>query len=286
MQLIYWLSREFVLGVLITWCAILAAHGQGKSPVVSNSAKPAVFVQEGVPVPNDESAPSFSPDGKTLFLSDSNRICISKLVNGKWGKPAVAPFSGHWKDWDSFISPDGKRLFFVSNRPLEGMPPDKPQKNNQLWYTDRLSGGEWSKPLHLDAPVNLDGINDYAPSVSGLGTLCFCSRGREGKKGMGGYYAKWLGDHYDTPKLLALNGDNDVYDPFIAPDESYIVFSSTGSLFISYRQGDGWTQGEKLGPQVNNGKPNSSPYVSPDNKMLYYSQDDAPGILMIKVEIH
>jgi len=282
---LYWLLREAVLGVIITWCTIFSSFGQSVRPVISDNAKPVVFVQAGVPVPNDESAPSFSPDGKTLFLSDSDRICISKMVNGKWAKPTVAPFSGHWKDWDSFISPDGKRLFFVSNRPLEGMPQDKPQKNNQLWYTDRLSGDRWTAPRHLAAPVNLNGINDYAPAVSKSGTLCFCSRGRVGKKGMGAYYVKWLGDHYDTPKLLALNGDNDVYDPFIAPDESYIIFSSDHCLYISYHKENGWTTGEKLSEQVNNGKSNNSPYVSPDGKMLYYSQEDAPGILMVPVNI-
>jgi len=36
---------------------------------------------------------------------------------------------------------------------------------------------------------------------------------------------------------------------------------------------------------VNNGKSNFDPYVSPDGKTLYYSQDKAPGILMIPVNI-
>ena len=49
--------------------------------------------------------------------------------------------------------------------------------------------------------------------------------------------------------------------------------------------GNDWSQGQKLGPEVNNGNGNSDPYISPDGKMLYYSQDHAPGILMIPVNI-
>jgi Tol biopolymer transport system component len=274
--------KRIILSLIIALGAIPAAFCQN---IVDAGAKPAVFLQEGVATPNNESVATFLPDGNTVFFADGQTICFSKMTNGKWGKPATAPFSGHWKDWDPALSPDGKRLIFVSTRPLEGMPQDKAQKNAHLWYVDHLSGDEWSAPKHFDAPVNAEGFNDYGPSVSSLGSICFCSRGRDGNKGMGGYYVKWLGDHYDKPKLLALNGTSDIFDPFIAPDESYILFGSNGDLYISYRKGDGWSQGEKLGPQVNNGKFNGDPYISPDGKMLYYSQDKAPGILMIPVNI-
>ncbi|MDB5145065.1 MAG: hypothetical protein JWQ66_3778 [Mucilaginibacter sp.] len=274
--------KRTILSLIIVFGVIPAAFCQN---IVDAGAKPAVFLQEGVATPNNESVATFLPDGNTVFFADGQTICFSKMANGKWGKPATAPFSGHWKDWDPALSPDGKRLIFVSTRPLAGMPQDKAQKNAHLWYVDHLAGDEWSAPKHFDAPVNAEGFNDYGPSVSSLGSICFCSRGRDGNKGMGGYYTRWLGDHYDKPKLLALNGTSDIFDPFIAPDESYILFGSGGDLYISYRKGDGWSQGEKLGPQVNNGKFNGDPYISPDGKMLYYSQDKAPGILMIPVNI-
>jgi Tol biopolymer transport system component len=94
-----------------------------------------------------------------------------------------------------------------------------------------------------------------------------------------------LSDHYDKPKLLALNGDSDVYDPYISPDESYIIFSSNKNLCISYRHGNEWSAGQRLSASVNTGSWNGGPYVSPDGKMLYYSQQNAPGILMIRVNI-
>jgi Tol biopolymer transport system component len=259
-------------------------QGAIRSDFIDPGSQPAVFLQEGVPVPNGESAPTFMPDGNTVYLADNDTIRFSKLVNGKWTKPVVAPFSGHWNDWDPFVSPDGKRLVFVSNRPLPGTPQDKPQKNNQLWYVDRLFGDEWSKPQHFDAPVNIDGANDYGPSLSSSGTLCFCSR-RDGNKGMGGYYTKWLGDHYEKPQQLLLNGTSDIFDPFISPDESYIIFGSNKNLYISYRHNGEWSAGQKLASNVNNGNYNGGPYVSPDGKMLYYAQEHAPGILMIPVHL-
>jgi Tol biopolymer transport system component len=254
--------------------------------IVDPNTQPKLFLQEGVSTPNNESVSTFTPDGNTVYLADGQTICFSKKISGKWIKPTVAPFSGKWKDWDPALSPDGKRLVFVSNRPTDtAADQTKPQKNHHLWYVDHLSGDNWTQPKHFDAPVNILGCNDYGPSVSSSGTICFCSRGRDGHKGMGAYYAKWLGDHYDKPKLLALDGDNEIYDPFIAPDEHYLIFVSNGEFYISYRKGNEWSKGQKLGSQVNNGNGNSDPYISPDGKMLYYSQDHAPGILMIPVNI-
>ncbi|HVS91234.1 MAG TPA: hypothetical protein VHE59_04320 [Mucilaginibacter sp.] len=273
---------KWVVPGIAVLCTTLSASGQD---IVDPSAQPKVFSQEGVASTADESVAAFAPDEKTVYIADGQTIVVSKKIKGKWTKPVTAPFSGQWKDWDPTMSPDGKRLIFVSTRPLEGMPQDKPQKSAHLWYVDKISGGSWSSPKHFDAPVNEEGFNDFGPSVSGSGTICFCSRNRDGNKGMRGYYIKWLGDHYDKPKVLALNGDSEIYDPFIAPDERYIIFVSNNELYISYRQGDDWTQGWKLPANVNNGKGNFDPYVSPDGKTLYYSQDKAPGILMVPVSI-
>jgi Tol biopolymer transport system component len=253
--------------------------------IVVPGAKPGVFIHESMSAVNNESVLTFMPDGMTVYIADGQTIVYSSLINGKWSKTATAPFSGRWKDWDPALKPDGSRLVFVSNRPLDSMPQDSPQKDNHLWYVDYLASGVWSAPRHFDAPVNVTGFNDYGPSVSGSGSICFCSRNREGNKKMGGYYVKWLGDHFAKPELLPLNGISEIYDPFIAPDESYIIFVSNGDLYISYRQTNGWSQGTKLSAVVNNGNSNSDPYVSPDGKTLYYNQDKTPGILMILVHI-
>jgi len=271
-----------IAAVLVTGFSSFTAFSQD---IVVAGAAPTLFTHAAMAVTNNESVLAFMPDGKTVFIADGQTIVYSTLANGKWSKTTTAPFSGHWKDWDPAMKPDGSRLVFVSNRPLESMPQDSAQKNNHLWYADHLPNGQWSAPRHFDAPVNETGYNDYGPSVSGSGSVCFCSRNRDGNKGMGGYYARWLGDRYAKPELLSLNGTDEIYDPFIAPDESYIIFVSNGDLYISYRMGSGWSQGTKLSAVVNNGNSNSDPYVSPDGKMLYYSQDKTPGILMIPVHI-
>lgn len=283
MKFISWLAHQMLCGAIITLCSVSSLFGQNIADIVVANAKPQVFLQEGISTPNDESTPSFTRDGKTLYLCNNMKVCVCKRINGRWSTPQVAPFSGQYKDWDPFISPDGKRLIFVSNRPVPGTPGG--QKNNHLWYVDRQHNGRWSAPRHLDEPVNVNGVVAYAPCLTKKGTVSFCSRNRDGNKGMGGYWAKLTGDHYEKPQQLKLNGDKDIFDPFISPDERYLVFASEGNLYISYREGDGWAQGQKLGPQVNDGGDNGSPYVSPDNKTLYYSSSKVQGILMIAIHL-
>jgi Tol biopolymer transport system component len=257
------------------------SHPQEKtaSEIITAGAGPKLFLQEGVSAPNNQSVPTFTPDGNTVYLADNYKISVSKKVNGKWTHPTPISFTGEYKDWDPALTMDGRRLIFVSNRPWTD------HKTNDLWYADLLSPDTWSAPRHLEGPVNTNGAPTYAPSISSKGTICFCSRDRDGNKGMRGYMSKCNNGQYEAPVLLRLNGDAEIYDPFIAPDERYIIFASNKDLFISYRQGDGWSAGQKLGTQVNNGKENGSPVVSPDGKMLYYSSSATDGILMIPIHI-
>ena len=282
-----------MLTLLVTFSLSLSLSISGQTPAATStpsffnaSSEPTPFLQEGISVPNQEAAPTFTPDGNTVYLGGNySTILVSKKTEGSWSKPVPVSFAKeHYKDWDPTLTPDGKRLIFVSNRPWPGM--DTSKHDSHLWYVDRLPGDRWSEPVHLPSPVNISGANDYGPSVSKAGTICFCSRNRDGDKGMSGYCALWAGDHYEKPQRLNVNGNSDVYDPFIAPDERYIIFASDSSIFISYRKaGGGWTTGEKLGPQVTGGGTYFGPSVSPDGKTLYFSSSKTDAILMIPVHI-
>ena len=65
--------------------------------------------------------------------------------------------------------------------------------------------------------------------------------------------------HYSDPKReVALSSDTPDHSPFIAPDESFIIFSSfrggfgRSDLFISFRlDGGGWTRPKNMGGRIN-----------------------------------
>lgn len=272
--------------LLVLFAAFVVSRGLGQRHLtIAEGAKPTVFMQDSASTPNGESTPTFMPDGKTVYLANNAIICVSKKVGGHWTKPIPISFTAHYKDWDPTLTPDGKRLLFVSNRPYAASD-GSIKTGNHLWMSQLMTDGSWSEPRHLDSPVNESGFVNYGPSISASATICFCSRDRDGNKGMHAYLCRWTGDHYEKPQLLVLNGNEPAFDPYIAPDERYILFSSDNALYISYRTSQGWSPGEKLGPQVNAASKAGmlwGPSLSRDGKTLYYNGGTSEGIDMMPV---
>ena len=69
-------------------------------------------------------------------------------------------------NWESSIAPDGKRMFFASNRP--------PSSGMDIWMVERTSDTSWSDPVRLPEPVN-SAAEDGSPCVTKNGTLYFKS---------------------------------------------------------------------------------------------------------------
>ncbi len=258
--------------------------GQGntasQSNILDSTAKVLPFAPGIVNTRYDEEATSFSPDNKTVYFfmgSVYPTICYSQNINGQWTTPQVASFSGKWSEMDPFVSPDGKKLFFTSNRPLPGAPQNAANKRFELWYADNIGADNWGEPHHLDAPVNTGNESNFAPSVDGKGTLYWCAWDREGNKGVQGYYSTWLGDHYEKAKLLTIAGVSNIHDPFVAANGKYLVCFSGKDIYVSFADKDGWQTAQKLGRPVNTGDDLNSPYVSHDGKMLYFSSGRLKG---------
>ena len=105
--------------------------------------------------------------------------------------------------------------------------------------------------------------------------------------GIGIYRAEFINGEYTEPKPLpsSINkADFLNWTPFIAPDESYLLFSSNcqdpdndwGDLYISLRLADGsWTNPANLGEAVNSPGQERFPMLSPDGKYLFFTRPTA-----------
>ena len=109
-----------------------------------------------------ETYPTFSPDGKEMFFTVVNAAWTKGTIfhtqeqNGNWPKPDTAVFSkNNYINWESFISPDGNKQFFASNRP--------PSSNMDIWMIERVSDTTWSNPVHLNGNVNSSAEDGSCP---------------------------------------------------------------------------------------------------------------------------
>lgn len=110
-----------------------------------------------------------------IFLSaDANftnyRLLSLRCEGGAWGKPAPLPFSSAPPvlEADPFLTPDGKRLYYISTRH------DPKHEDFDIWFVDRLSNGAWSEPTRLPEPVNSP-ASELLPRQDAQGRLYFGS---------------------------------------------------------------------------------------------------------------
>ena len=220
----------------------------------------------------------FSPDGNTALwtpmvlrpgaIYSTGIIYMMTRDSGRWSAPRTAPFSGKFDDDVPFFAPDGKRLFFISSRPLPGAPGSRKER---IWVMDKTDEG-WSDPLPLGPEVNDMQIH-WQFSVDGKGNLYFNSRSPDGFGGGDIYFSRFEDGHYLKPGNCgpAVNTDKDEGTPFIAPDGSYLLFQRSLDLYISFRRPDGkWTQARSLGKPINSPGNELCPVVSPDGKYLFF----------------
>lgn len=254
--------------------------GQKKPGLIPELFAPGVISTE-----KNELNSVFTPDGKEFYFTIQTgpmnwKIMMMKQEKKCWSKPTVASFSGQYSDVDLFISPDGKKLFYCSNRPLEAN--GEPKKDFDIWMVERMKD-EWSQPRSLGVPVNSEEAEFY-PSVTKDGTLYFQSMRPDTKGSRDIYRSRPVNGKY---KKIENAGDviNSKFfesDVLISPNEDFMIYSvnrpesiGQGDLYISFRdKDDHWTTPKNMGDKINTIYHENCPVLSPDGKFLFFTRNN------------
>jgi hypothetical protein len=74
-----------------------------------------------------------------------------------------------------------------------------------------------------------------------------------------------------------LNSSGEDLDFFVSLDESFMIVTNRPRLGVSFRNNDGtWTNPRNFGPKIDFGLGSWGPYVTPDNKYLFYTTGTKP----------
>ena len=264
--------------------AILVALGLAVSISVADGQTAPRLLAPGVVSTGDiEFSPALTPDGKTLYFSKGSPgmkramwIVVSRLENGAWTTPEVAPFSGRYNDIDATISPDGKRMFFASTRPVDGGTASK--KDFDLWVMDRTASG-WSEPRNLGPTVNSVG-SESTTSVTADGTLYIGASGRDGgpRTGRRLYRSRFVNGSYETPEPLPapVDGGDEDSNQYVSPDGRFMIFMSKragadAGLYVTYLENGAWSSPSPLDAKLNADYASYTPLISPDGKTFYFT---------------
>jgi hypothetical protein len=218
----------------------------------------------------------FAPDMKEFYFT---------TIGGKYARPTVIGFRQQndlWKKYIEFtrdgevvLSPDGKRMHMA-----EG-------------YKDRIGDG-WSTRKSLGPMFEREDWGIMRLSASAKGTYVFddyksndvirISTLKDGER----QAPKKMGPIVNTGKWTA--------HPFIAPDESYLIWDSereggygASDLYISFQEIDGsWGPAINMGDKVNSDKWDAYASVTPDGKYILFNRgidDDNADIYWVDAKI-
>ncbi len=250
-----------------------------------NDQAPKVYMPNLVSSGYNERDLAISPDGSEMFytiqaLRSGVSVIIRRTSADQWKSAEVASFSGQYSDLEPAFSPDGKRLFFSSNRPTHA----GAQKTDfDIWYVEK-NGKSWSEPIHGGNLIN-SSEDEWYPSVTEDGSVYFTGVRSDvlGKEDI--YRSQWKDGKFETPVNIGpvVNSKLDEFNAYVDPKEKYILFSAEGGegdlgrgdLYVSHRNNDGsWTKPRNLGPTVNSNRLDYCPFVYKD---VFYFTSDRPG---------
>src|SRR5262245_56340811 len=135
--------RQLAVAAAIAGVAAVPQSGPRAWMAARPLPAPALFAEGSISTPDDAMDAGFTPDGRTIYFTKNHLgqrlgvIVFSHFSNGKWTAPEVAPFSGRFTDYDPFITLDGSKLFFASNRPISG----SEKKDFDIWFVEKTPAG-------------------------------------------------------------------------------------------------------------------------------------------------
>ena len=248
--------------------------------------KPEVFAPGIVSTSAHEFSCCFSPDGKEFYFArrhpELNQpvIMVSRLRDGVWTEPEIAPFVEKQPSFEPWVTPDNKRLYFQSGKPIPGQP--GPPMN--VLYVERAPEG-WGSAKNPGSPFNPAKAMHCSSTRDGTIYTTDISQGPGSERIA---VSRLVNGKYENLERLGppINGELQTMHPYIAPDESYIVYSSrkpsdkpSFELLVSFRKRDGgWSQPKTVDLGISAGLP----FVSPDGKYLFFTgaepgQSRGPG---------
>ena len=186
-----------------------------------------------------EASMAFSPDNETIYFTRNNygkrlkrgknginhlKIYRSRLVNGEWSKAEELPFNSEdYSTGHPTVSPDGTKMYFVSDRPGGFGETD-------IYVVDIYPDGGFSEPKNLGRTINT-AAKEMFPYIT-ENTLYFSSNRPMGFGGLDVYKSEGVDDMFNIGVNLGkpINSSRD--------DFSYIIDAAgEKGYFASNRKG-------------------------------------------------
>jgi hypothetical protein len=217
---------------------------------------------------------AISNDGRDIYYSEIKSYYPIRGENIKRYSYEEGKWNGPFNLFDGYapaLSVTGDTMYFER----------KDLVNNSEAYISVRKGKDWGNPKRI-----LTGLTKaHYCQVSGHGTYYISTKSEKGE-GLNDW-CRVIINGVDTTALSLgkpLNTARDDLDFFVARDESYMIISRPVGLAISFNKNNGiWTNPVNLGKKINFGLGMWGPWVTGDNRYLFYSTGTKPDYSDVSV---
>ncbi|MFN8395369.1 MAG: hypothetical protein U0176_12060 [Bacteroidia bacterium] len=150
------------------------------------------------------------------------------------------------------------------------------------------STGKWSKAQNVGAPLNNAGHNFLCSASGDCKTVLLGNRYEpDGNMKAGLSKSSRVNGKWEAPKALDVKNyynDNKFSEFSISPNCQFLVMAiqrkdgfGAKDLYVSFEQGEGYSEPLNLGATVNTAATEMSPFLAADGKTLFFASDGYSG---------
>jgi outer membrane protein OmpA-like peptidoglycan-associated protein/protocatechuate 3,4-dioxygenase beta subunit len=190
-----------------------------------------------------------------------------------------------YSDYGPVITSDGSLLIYTSRRPTSAKDIQKQKESNEQVYSAKYNSKTktWSEATLMEAPVNIEGRNNSAITVSNDGQRMLLYR--DDSQGNGDIYESLLsGNEWSEPVKLPepINSKYHESSASISPDGRTIYFVSRRPAKSSRKEDKNiwyctqdengkWGEAMEIGDSINTKEDEEMPFIHPNGKTLFFS---------------
>ncbi len=209
---------------------------QAKIDTVAKDLKSPKKLSKNINTKYHEASVAFTPDNKTMFFTRNNygktltrdingvnnlKLYVSKKVGNDWSVAKELPFnSDNYSTGHPALSPDGKQLYFVSDRPGS-------LGETDIFVVDILENNTYSEPRNLGPEINTE-RREMFPFITDT-KLYFSSDGHTGLGGLDVYEVPYTKeDGFEEVKNLGqpINSNRDDFSYIVNEEKEEGYFAS------------------------------------------------------------
>lgn len=185
------------------------------------------------------------------------------------------------------VSPDGQKLYFTRWKHPDNLGANK---NQDIWVSNWQSDRTWSKATLFTAPINNDENNAVCGITPNGKTLLLNNvYGKDGtmEKGVSFSFLLRTGEWSFPKALKILNFKNksEFSEYTLAPNGKVLLMTTETKdsyggkdIYVSFLNADdSWSEPKNIGPAVNTGEAESTPFIAPDGVTMYFSSSGHVG---------